>query len=225
VRRRLLNLLTLLSLLLCVAVVAMWAASYRDRGQEWYFRPGRVTDVTPHLFGTTEAWCFQHSLHSGRGQVRWVRREVQVDQTEPPGYASPRHREGFAVAELESIQPRHVIRRVGPFEYLSRPRRPVGPEPYYQGMWYLGLRIIGAPYWSLTAATAALPVALALRRLLTTRRRNAGTCPACGYDLRATPGRCPECGEAPPPPPRSKTSSIPRFFPAFGPVRKEKLSG
>jgi predicted amidophosphoribosyltransferase len=51
-----------------------------------------------------------------------------------------------------------------------------------------------APFWSLLLLCAALPVlrvGLAVRRR---RVRRSGLCAVCGYDLRATPERCPECG-------------------------------
>jgi hypothetical protein len=53
------------------------------------------------------------------------------------------------------------------------------------------------PYSLVTLMFAALPVTwfvLARRRRVLARRRACGQCVRCGYDLRATPGRCPECG-------------------------------
>jgi len=52
------------------------------------------------------------------------------------------------------------------------------------------------PHWFLALLFAILPV-LHLRAAIRSRRLNrAGHCPRCGYDLRATPQRCPECGRA-----------------------------
>jgi hypothetical protein len=44
-------------------------------------------------------------------------------------------------------------------------------------------------------ATAPLPLIAWLRWKRLRRRRRTGTCLICGYDLRASPDRCPECGK------------------------------
>ena len=55
-------------------------------------------------------------------------------------------------------------------------------------------RYIYFPDWFLAALCGVLP-ARAWRRWRAERRtRMSGRCLCCGYDLRATPGRCPECG-------------------------------
>lgn len=53
------------------------------------------------------------------------------------------------------------------------------------------------PYWLVIAASAFLPVthAIRLRRDQISRYRSSqGLCLACGYDLRESRERCPECG-------------------------------
>jgi hypothetical protein len=63
-------------------------------------------------------------------------------------------------------------------------------------------RLYLIPHWFL-AMVWAIPPLLWVRRLLkeqrAARRRRARVCAACGYDLRATRDRCPECGAAVPP--------------------------
>jgi len=56
---------------------------------------------------------------------------------------------------------------------------------------------VAAPYWSVVLLTAVAPVRWILSRTRRARRTRRGLCPACAYDLRATPGRCPECGAVP----------------------------
>lgn len=54
--------------------------------------------------------------------------------------------------------------------------------------------MVGVPYWFAAVVTIAPAIAWLYRNRL--RRTQVGklVCMTCGYDLRATPNRCPECG-------------------------------
>jgi hypothetical protein len=54
------------------------------------------------------------------------------------------------------------------------------------------------PYWIVAAAPLITSLALLYRRQARIRKkRDPRSCQLCGYDLRATPERCPECGAIP----------------------------
>lgn len=60
------------------------------------------------------------------------------------------------------------------------------------GKWITG-RVISIPYW-FCCCISSLPMAVLYRRRPRRQTARHGVCKTCGYDLRATPERCPECG-------------------------------
>ena len=200
-RRRLLNLLTALSLLLCTFSAALWVRSWLSFDSLLYAPapdPPRKHLNDPGRPYTVEARGASASSHRGGLQLQWhVARVPVVPPVAPGGAPGPPPRKfrllsqpltrgneaGFlAGAGAKGALGFYTVRRTVP-----SPLRP-GQRADYE------VRDVFVPYWSLVAATAALPLARGAGALRRRARRRSGACPGCGYDLRATPGRCPECG-------------------------------
>jgi hypothetical protein len=55
--------------------------------------------------------------------------------------------------------------------------------------------IASVPGWFPIGLTVAFPAYVLIRRVWRSNAKLAGRCAVCGYDLRGTPDRCPECGK------------------------------
>ena len=164
VKRRMLNVATALSLLLCVAVVVLWIRSHRTSSVFGYY-----TDRG------SDGWYRNFYFASYRGRVTFVSlRQKFADQL-------PRGRFHAWDDETPSPQPGTEFAGFGHFHVQGRE---------------MGWTEIRVPYWSVVLAAATAPVTTAAGWLRRRGRRKPGVCPSCGYDLRATPDRCPECGAA-----------------------------
>jgi hypothetical protein len=201
-RRQFFRLASALSAVLFAASVALWVRSYFRVDSVIRFRPDRRwttlwidhrTQVTFESGPVSEAdsrrgslrllYLYSDGTYDRTGSPTWIAFEPQWEIGGPTSF--PRYAEwidhtiaGFA------IEHRPVARL--PYNVPPGPQPPM-PPAYVVHAVYL-------PWWFPAVLFAILPITWFVRRRRTARRRKRRLCPNCGYDLRATPGRCPECG-------------------------------
>jgi hypothetical protein len=182
VRRQLFNFAaTAASLVLGVASVALWARSYQVYDYvEWSW-------PTRGEFGhRTRA-----GLITGQGGIGVFSQRSPSDPDDPRSGLRFRHEsDAHHLQELSYPQTAHYLNRVMDMKHWWS-RLGFVHESYGRR------RLAGVPFWFLTALTAVPPTWSLARAARRRRDRTKGRCPACGYDLRATPDRCPECGAVP----------------------------
>jgi hypothetical protein len=170
--RRLFTILSIVSLILCVVIVVMWCRSHFCAEKNMSVGPVKLpyADRLALPGGPYVFWS-----HRGRWRLDNLK--------DPNAYLRTIH-EITERYKVEAEQAIHDGKRVPPLPTL----------PNFDIVSYRG------SYLTTTASFAALPTAwlymLVRTRRERTRRRREGLCPVCGYDLRATHERCPECGSA-----------------------------
>jgi hypothetical protein len=177
--RRLYTLLSALSLLLCVATCVMWVRSYAvgdlveySRDRDGYRRQGF------HI-ASNASW-----IDLGCGSTIRQRRGAPATglnwwRSKPKSYSAEEIDYTFAVQRPQIRLPGLRLR------WMHRNLR--GGET----IWNVRLAI---RFWILFLLSAILPCFRLLAHRRGEERLGASFCRSCGYDLRATPGRCPECG-------------------------------
>ena len=173
--RKLLKVISWLSLIACVGIALIWARSYwredhisieRTNGVFVASGHGLVAMGSEHtiaIFGTCESnpYIINPIPLANHLTCRWVNAAISLD----PDFGAKRI--GWHDWEWNYCHDGDVI--------------------------HSGDQLI-FPYWLLVVLFAATPFFRLFGQIRASRRYSSGCCQQCGYDLRATPDRCPECG-------------------------------
>lgn len=169
--RRLLTFASVISLLLCMAAAALWVRN-SSHATEFVWPAKRVSDgYHLNLHGATwrgrlaVARLFEAYDYGGEFKLlRFSKRDDMNEAMDWDGILQRAHARWGFAAAM--------------------PPTPGSAREF----------VFATPCWFLTLAFASMPFGWAVLRLRRRRRARLGQCATCGYDLRASTDRCPECG-------------------------------
>ena len=175
------------SLVLCLATLALWVRSYWVV-DEVFTRAEAVSEgrATRSLWRASSASGAISIYHVGgaSSDPAWVTAQKAVEER---GWrASP-------IAATSGATARFRFER-HPRDAMAYQRTDAGRLTFVGVSWVLVF-----PHWLAVVVCLALGALWVVSFRRRRARRMVGLCPACGYDVRATPVRCPECGAVPKP--------------------------
>jgi hypothetical protein len=174
--RILFNTLTVLSLVLALLVAGLWVRSYGRVDFFHYRHDGPLIDQVDYIGGFSSYGWLAVAVSKSRPVI-------SLDAASPRAPAAKKLGFGGRVQPLDGNDPA-TVQWVNNFkyDYLDDPS--------------IGQKQLTFRWWNVFAPFCVLPIVWGAMRYRRHRIVKAGRCLTCGYDLRATPDRCPECGTA-----------------------------
>jgi hypothetical protein len=163
------------SLLLSVATILIWIES--EFASDFIYRADSTSQISV-AWGAGELALIYNYLPNGGGPST---PEVHFNHANRPRWFS-------RDAAHSSAQALSLWNRLG-FIVLYKVQ---------SASWGGYMSLVSIPAWFLVLTFSALPLARLREGYRLWLRRRSHLCVNCGYDLRATPDRCPECGTIPP---------------------------
>jgi hypothetical protein len=185
-RRRLFASISALSLILCLATVGLWVRSYwiGDYWSHWRILSDRVEESNSLMSGKG-VFGIDCTRSANRGTLTSENLRWTHDSHNRP-VASDLARYARTWRHTVSFKPDVALHTFLGHGVLTVDSATL---PDFR------IRAFTVPFWSVTCLFALAPawwVVGPWRRQ--SKRRKLGLCLNCGYDLRASPQRCPECG-------------------------------